>query len=179
MPKLDFAGQRADEKLLFVFRRHIIAVRKGFYGLLIALVLGSIPFLIWQNNINLLWGLVIGLAVGIAVFLYHWVGWYFSVFIVTNTRIRQVSQKSLFGRSVIDLNLNKIQNYSYQIPGFFGETFGFGTIVLQTMVGDMIIGRVKNCENVYQKLVAAVDAAGGGRAADDIDKTGGQNEQGK
>jgi hypothetical protein len=29
--ELDFEGQRPGEELLFVFRRHIIAMRKGFY----------------------------------------------------------------------------------------------------------------------------------------------------
>jgi hypothetical protein len=32
--KLDFDGQRPGEEVLFVFRRHIIAMRKGFYLLL-------------------------------------------------------------------------------------------------------------------------------------------------
>ena len=31
----EFNGQRDGEELLFVFRRHIIAMRKGFYMLLV------------------------------------------------------------------------------------------------------------------------------------------------
>jgi hypothetical protein len=121
-----------------------------------------VPFLIWQGNVNLLWGAPIGLAVGLVIFFYHWVGWYFSVFIVTNERIRQTTQRGLFGKSVIDLNLSKVQNISYNIPGFTGEAFGFGTIVLQTMVGDMIVNKVAHCERVYNELSDAIHAAGGG-----------------
>ena len=51
-----FDGQRDGERLLFVFRRHIIAMRKGFYLLLGSMTLGSLPFLIWQDNLNLFMG---------------------------------------------------------------------------------------------------------------------------
>jgi hypothetical protein len=162
MSKLEFSGQYANEKVLLVFRRHIIAMRKGFYAVLICFLLGSVPFLIWQDNVNLLWGTLIGLVVGLLIFFYYWVGWYFSIFIVTNERIRQTTQKGLFGKSVIDLNLSKVQNISYRIPGFTGEFLGFGTIVLQTMVGDMIINKVSHCERVYNVLSDAIHEAGGG-----------------
>jgi len=161
MPRLAFSGQHADEELQFVFRRHIIAMRKGFYGLLIPLAIGSVPFLIWQDNVALLWLPVIGLAIGFLIFFYHWIGWYFSIFIVTNERIRQASQHGLFGKTVIDLNLDKVQNISYNIPGFWGEFLGFGTIVLQTIVGDMVIAKVAHCEKVYNQLAEAIRTAGG------------------
>ena len=48
-----FNGQREGEELLFVFRRHIIAMRKGFYMLLLPLVVGAIPPLIWQDTLEL------------------------------------------------------------------------------------------------------------------------------
>ena len=47
-----FDGQRDGERLLFVFRRHIIAMRKGFYLLLGSMALGSLPFLIWQVSLS-------------------------------------------------------------------------------------------------------------------------------
>ena len=162
MSKLDFSGQHADEKVLFVFRRHIIAMRKGFYGLLIPFCLGSVPLLIWSSNIDLLWGPLIGFGIGLFIFFYQWMCWYFSIYIVTDQRIRQSSQTGLFGRSVIDIGLAKIQNISYNIPGFTGEFLGFGTIVLQTMVGDMVINKVAHCEEVYNQLSDAIHEAGGG-----------------
>lgn len=148
----EFEGQRADETVEFVFRRHIIAMRKGFYGLLIPFALGSAPFLIFPDNLELLWGALIGLGVGLLLFFYHWMGWYYSVFIVTNQRIQQTSQSGLFGKTVIDVPLNKIQNISYNVPGMTGEILGFGTIVLQTYVGDMIIEKVQHPEKIYNKL---------------------------
>ncbi len=170
---MEFDGQFPDEKLLFVFRRHIIAMRKGFYGLLLPFCLGAIPFFIWQSNVYLLWGPVIGFGLGLVIFFYHWIGWYFSVYIVTDQRIRQSSQKNLFGRSVIDLGLEKIQNISYNVPGFTGEFLGFGTIVLQTMVGDMVINKVAHCEQVYNQLSDAIHRAGGGTHVDSYEEENG------
>jgi len=154
--QLDFEGQRPGEKVLFVFRRHIIAMRKGFYLLLIPLVITSIPPLIWQNNLELFLLPIAGLALGLILFMYHYIMWYFTVYLVTNQRIRQVTQKGIFGKDVVELRLSKIQNISYNIPGFSGEILGFGTIVIQTFVGDLVIRNVEHPEKTYNKLQDAV-----------------------
>ena len=155
--KLDFEGQREGEELLFVFRRHIIAMRKGFYSLLIPFALSSIPPLIWQSNLSLFLLPVGGLLIGLVLFFYHFIMWYFTVYIVTNERIRQVTQRGLFGKDVVELRLSKIQNISYNIPGFSGEVFRFGTIVIQTFVGDLVIHMVEQPSKIYNKLQNAVD----------------------
>lgn len=157
--KLDFEGQRPGEDLLFVFRRHIIAMRKGFYLLLIPFTLSAVPVLVWQDNLALLWSPVIGFGLGLILLFYHWMMWYFTVYIVTNQRIRQVTQKGFFGKDVVELRLSKIQNISYNIPGFSGEIFKFGTIVIQTFVGDLVIRNVEHPEKTYNKLQDAVNNA--------------------
>jgi uncharacterized membrane protein YdbT with pleckstrin-like domain len=156
----DFDGQREGETLLFIFRRHIISMRKGFYGLLIPLAVLSIPPLIWQSNLVLFLLPVVGLIVGLIIFSYHFMLWYYTVYIVTDQRIRQVTQKGFFGTDVVELSLSKIQNISYNIPGFSGEVFGFGTLVIQTFVGDLVIRKVEHPDKIYNKLQdAAMNAA--------------------
>ena len=156
-PQLDFEGQRPDEELLFVFRRHIIAMRKGFYMLLISLLITSIPPLIWSSTLELFLLPVGGLLLGILLFSYHLMMWYFTIYIVTDQRIRQVTQKGFFGKDVVELRLSKVQNISYNIPGFSGEIFHFGTIVIQTFVGDLVINNVESPEKTYNKLQDAVN----------------------
>lgn len=157
----EFEGQHEGEELLFVFRRHIIAMRKGFYGLLIPFALSSIPPLIWQSNLELFLLPIAGLGVGLLIFAYYFVMWYFTVYIVTTERIRQVTQHGLFGKDVVELRLSKIQNISYNIPGFTGEIFKFGTIIIQTFVGDLVIHMVEHPSETYTKLQDAVHAAVG------------------
>lgn len=158
-PRLDFDGQRDGEELLFVFRRHLIAMRKGFYLLLIPFVISSIPPLIWQSNLELFLLPIGGLVLGLILFSYHFLMWYFTMYIVTDQRIRQITQKGFFGKDVIELRLSKIQNISYNIPGFTGELFGFGTIVIQTFVGDLVINKVEHPDKIYNQLQDAVSAA--------------------
>ncbi len=153
-----FEGQREGEELLFVFRRHIIAMRKGFYSLLIPMVIGAMPFLIWQDNFNLFWVFVGGFVFGLILFSYHFIIWFYTYYIVTNQRIRQITQRGFFGKDVVELRLAKIQNISYNVPGFFGEMFNFGTIVIQTFVGDLVIRNVEHPDEIYNKLQ---DAAAG------------------
>lgn len=154
---LDFDGQRPGESVLFIFRRHIIAMRKGFYLLLIPFALSALPVLIWPTVLELLWFPLAGLTLGLILFFYHWMMWYFTIYIVTDQRIRQVTQLGFFGKDVVELRLSKIQNISYNIPGFTGEIFGFGTIVIQTFVGDLVIRYVERAEKTYNKLQDAVN----------------------
>ena len=157
--QLDFDGQRDGEQLLFVFRRHIIAIRKAFYLLLIPLVITSIPPLIWQNNLELFLLPVFGFGIGLIMFFYHYLMWYFTIYIVTDQRIRQITQRGFFGKDVVELRLSKIQNISYNVPGFTGEIFNFGTIVIQTFVGDLVINNVAKPDTIYNQLQDAVSVA--------------------
>lgn len=155
----EFDGQRDGEQLLFVFRRHPIAMRKGYYMLLIPFVISSVPPLIWQTQLELFLLPIGGLLLGLLLFSYYFLMWYFTVYIVTDQRIRQITQHGFFGKDVVELRLAKVQNISYNIPGFTGEIFNFGTIVIQTLVGDLVIHMVNHPDDVYNKLQDAVSNA--------------------
>lgn len=163
-----FNGQRPGEEVLMVFRRHIIAMRKGFYWLLIPLTITAVPPLIWQNNLELFLLPVGGLLLGLVFFGYHFLMWRYTYYIVTDQRIRQVTQKGFFGTDVVELQLSKIQNISYNIPGFAGEIFGFGTLVIQTYVGDLVIRNVESPDKTYNMLQDAVMAVSSNRDEQDI-----------
>jgi hypothetical protein len=158
---IEFDGQREGEQLLFIFRRHIIAMRKGFWLLLIPFALGSIPVFIWPSNVQVYLSPVVGFLLGLLLFSYHFLMWFYTIYIVSDQRLRQVTQKGFFGKDVVELGLSKIQSISYNIPGFSGEVLGFGTIVIQTYVGDLIINKVEHPETIYNKLQDAVAAAEG------------------
>jgi hypothetical protein len=159
--ELAFEGQRDGEELLFVFRRHIIAMRKGFWLLFIPFAISAVPVFIWPSNIQVYLSPLVGLGIGILLFAYHFLMWYYTVYIVSNQRLRQITQKGFFGKDVVELGLSKIQSISYNVPGFTGEVLGFGTIVIQTYVGDLIINKVEHPEKIYNKLQDAVAVAEG------------------
>lgn len=160
-----FDGQRDDEEVITVFRRHIIAMRKGFYLLLIPFAISAVPPLIWQSQLELFFLPLAGLALGLILFGYHYLIWRYTMFVLTNQRLRQITQHGFFGTDVVELKLSKIHNISYNIPGFAGEVFGFGTLVIRTYVGDLTINNVAHPDKIYNVLQDAVDATetAGGR----------------
>lgn len=152
MPNLVFDGQREGEVVQFVFRRHLLTAKKGFAFLVIMFIVGFLPLLIWRGNPQIFWFFIGMLLIGIAGCLYSYLLWYFSVYIVTDQRIRQISQKGFFKKTVVDLGLDKIQSISYGVPGLVAGIFGYGTILIQTGVGDLVISEVKTPAKIYDKL---------------------------
>ena len=136
----------------FVFRRHFLTAKSGVIFLFLMIMIGVGLTLLWPNNMMIFEVFLALILVGILGFLYSYMLWYFSIYIVTNQRIRQISQRGLFKKSVVDLGLDKIQSISYGVNGIRAGLMGYGTIVIQTAVGDLVISMVKNSEKIYNDL---------------------------
>jgi hypothetical protein len=153
MPHKYFADQYDDEEVLMVFKKHPVVMRKGLILGMVAIMFGTFPSFIkpemWVLGVGLLGGLVLGLI----LFFPTWIAWNFSVFIVTDQRFIQITQKGLFKRSVVDLALNQIQMVNYQINGLQETLLGFGTIMVQTYVGDLTIHDVHHPAKIQKELL--------------------------
>lgn len=152
MTKLTFDGQRKNERVEFVFRRHRKTANKGIIFLFIMAILGVLPLALWPSDGRMLMLFSIMMMIGVLGMAYTHTMWYFSIYIVTNQRIRQINQKGLFKKSVVDLGLDKIQSISYGTSGIIGGILNYGTILIQTGVGDLVISMVPNPEKIYNKL---------------------------
>ena len=151
-----FADQLEGEEVLYVFRRHPIVMRKGLVMSLIFPLLGVLPTL-FKPDLGFGWffgGMGAGFLAGTLVIFPYWVGWHFSVFITTNQRFIQITQKGFFHRSVADLALNQIQSINYAISGIQETLLGFGTIMMQTYVGDLLLNDIHKPAHVQKKLVS-------------------------
>lgn len=140
-PKKYFDDQFDDEEVLYVFRKHPIVMRKGLILGMLGPLIGILPAAIDPNlGFNVFFGgLVAGCVLGLLVFAPGWIGWHFSVFIVTDQRFIQITQKGLFNRAVADLSLHQIQSVNYEVKGLEETLLGFGTIHMRTYVGDVVI----------------------------------------
>jgi hypothetical protein len=125
------------------------------------------PLFIWPSDERILLAPLVGLTIGLLLLAYYYILWYFTIFIVTTDRIRQISQKSFFQKDVVDLDISKVHGISYSVPGFSASLFHFGTIVVQTMVGDLVVSHVAQSERVYNRLQNAVDQASRKRETSD------------
>lgn len=148
-----FEDQFEDEELLFVFRKHPIVMRKGLIISSVILLLGVVPSLIKPEYSYLLIGLGTSLLVSLIFFIPFWISWYYSVYIVTDQRLLQITQKGLWSRSVVDIGLNQIQMVNYEVSGMEETMLGFGTIMMQTFVGDLIIHDVHKPERIQKRLI--------------------------
>ena len=152
MSELSFDGQREDERVVFIFRRHLSTARRGLIFLIIMIILGLIPMFLWKDDSRMFWVFLGCVIVGLLGVAYSYLLWYFSIFIVTNERIRQIIQKGLFKKTTTDLWLDKIQSISYSVPSVVAGIFGYGTILIQTAVGDLIISGVPKPAKIHNKL---------------------------
>lgn len=152
MARLVFEGQREREEVCFVFRRHRRTAKKGLVFLFAMIAIGILPLILWPGDTRMIILFFVFISIGFLGLAYVYLLWYFSVYIVTNQRIRQIRQKGLFKKSVMDLGLDKIQSISYGTSGVMGGILNYGTILIQTGVGDLTISMVPNPEKIYNKL---------------------------
>lgn len=140
---------------MYVFRQHPVVMRKQLvYGLL-GLAAGELPLLLLPPDaFNL--GLKIFLAVIAAVLLYWfytWVGWHYSVYIVTDRRLIDIRQKGFFNRKVSEVGFDKIQSINYHIKGFQAAVLKFGDITVQTYTSDWVLKAVSHPEEAHSRLM--------------------------
>lgn len=150
-----FEDQFDDEEVLYVFHKHPIVMRMGLVFGAFGPLIGVLPTAI-KPSLGFGYffgGLGIGILVGLIVFFPYWLGWHFSVFIVTDQRFIQITQKGFFHRSVADLSLAQIQSVNYTIHGIQETLLGFGTIDMKTYVGDLQIKDVAHPARVQKRLL--------------------------
>lgn len=160
-PAKYFADQFDDENVLFVFHKHPIVMRKGLIIGLMAWLIGPVYTLILTYTqpthppTLAFFGLslIVSIIIGSILFVPSWIGWHFSVFIVTDQRFIQITQKGLFHRSVADLTLGQIQSVNYDVAGLQETLLGFGTIKMQTYVGDLTIHEVHHPAKIQKELL--------------------------
>jgi len=164
--------QNPGEKVEFSLRRHPIV----FLGpILVFLVLAAIPYgakLIIFGDAPLVLShpfLHIGLRLFVSIYyLSIWIfffsqftDYYLDINIVTNDRILDIEQKGLFGRSVSELDLTRVQDVHSEIKGIIPTMLNYGTVEVQTAASEenFKFEQVSNPHRVRQRILelAALD----------------------
>lgn len=169
-----FADQMEDEEVLFVFRKHPVVMRKGLLVGLTALLIGPVITMILTfarpnsppTMTFFFLSIALSFVLGAILMFPSWIGWFYSVFIITDQRMIQITQKGMFHRSVVDLGLNQIQMVNYEVSGLQQTLLGFGTIVMQTYLGDLVIHDIHHPAKIQKKILGILRdngvLAGGG-----------------
>lgn len=162
-PHKYFADQFDDETVLYVFRKHPVVMRKGIVLWAIGMLAGPIYVLvlsfIYQNDPEkfptigtFLLSMLGSFILSCLLIAPSYISWYFSVFITTDQRFISIAQKGLFHRAVADVGLHQIQSVNYEVAGLQQTLLGFGTISMQTYVGDVVIHEVHHPPKIQKRL---------------------------
>lgn len=160
------------EKIEFSLRRHPIV----FLGpIFVFLVLAALPFvagavflqggpLMLPNELADV-GLKLLIAIyylGILIFFFsEFTDYYLDIDIVTSDRILDITQKGLFGRSIAELDLTRVQDVNSEIKGIIPTLLDYGTVLIQTAATEenFKFEQVPHPHKVRQRILelAAVD----------------------
>jgi hypothetical protein len=137
-----FPGQLPGEKVIFFTRRHPVSFLGMILFALAMIVLPAIVYIVvasgdliqlvdWQFKILIvLAGAYILFVIGFL--LVAWIIYYFDVVIVTNVRIVDITQESLFARKISEANLTDVEDVNAEVRGVLNTLFHFGTVHVQT-----------------------------------------------
>jgi hypothetical protein len=163
-----FPGQHEDEVVDFVFRQHPLVMRKALIVGLLVIVVAVLPFdfpqiYSWGGLAQVIfYAMLSTFGIVLFVWFYRWVGWYYSVYVVTDRRIIAIRQRGFFARRVEEWQLNNISNVNYEISGLQAVLFGFGDITAKSYLGDISIKTVHRPADIHEQLLDAVRRGGGG-----------------
>lgn len=155
-----FEDQFDDEEVKYVFRRHPIVMRKGLIFGSLGLLAGPLYTLVltYVNVDNpptmtfFYLSFLASIVMCAVLFFPSWMSWYFTMFIVTSQRFIQITQKGFFSRNVSDINLNLIQSINYEIIGVEQTILSYGTIIMQTYVGDVHMHHIYHPARTSRRL---------------------------
>lgn len=139
----EFIHQKSYEKVEKLVRRSAITFVPYIVVTVILLVVPAVLYFLAQALFPDLLGdprwralfilLMSGYLVAIILFFYtSFVTFYLDLLIITNDRLIDIEQKTLFARSIAETDLYVIQDVSSEVHGFFASLFNYGHITIQT-----------------------------------------------
>mgnify|MGYP001592525074 CR=1 FL=1 len=145
-----------NEELLMVIRRHWFALFRHLAMLFGLLIVPSLFFSVAgfycgfpqqvQSLINFAFSLYI---LGLIVYAFIiWTNYYLDVWIITDKRLIDIEQRTLFSRTISELPMSKIQNVTLEIPGFIATILKFGNLKVETASQSTFI--IREAPNVYK-----------------------------
>ena len=146
-----------SEELLLVMRRHWYVLAGQFTLFIALLLLPSLALIAARRFAPAIFGqplapylyffLALYLAGLILYALIIWTAYYLDSWIITSRRIIDIEQYGLFHREVKEINLDRVQNVTVEIPGFVPTLLGFGDIRVETAgQGVLLIKTVPHLE---------------------------------
>lgn len=125
------------ERILEVARRHILvlkiqAAKSSFFGIMVPLFLW---FLIPQGKI------IFSIWIGVGLFgvFYHYLNWYYDVWLVTNKGIVDIERQGFFDVKATRVDYHLVQDITVTIKGVWQTLFNYGDVTLDRLVSSAAV----------------------------------------
>lgn len=175
-----FPDQRASEEVQLCIRTHWLQRARIFlwFFLLGILLPGTIYYLVAKVNLSREIWLVFGL-IEIFYLLFAWAVTFvefikseFTIVVVTNERVVDIAQKSIFDREITETNLDRIQEVAGQTHGIWRTFFDIGQVQIQTAGSDapLLMNFVKSPQSTARKILDVQRASQSRRRTSDFSK---------
>lgn len=166
-----FPEQQPGEQIILFLRRHWFVF---FIDVLRVVGLAVIPIVIFHfwtatfqpelaaDSLGYI-GLVLSGSlyyIFLWVLLYdYWLDFDLDFFVVTDKRVVDVEQSGLFNRTVAAENINRVQDVTSEVKGFFPTMLRYGNVYVQTAGAKhrFVFKQVSHPETVVSQLLKLVD----------------------
>jgi len=139
----DFPGQRSDEKLILLVRRHWTKLLKDFikfiFLLLIPIAIIIVVFLVlgltFESEIIytiIVFAVSLYLLFIMLFFLNDFVDHQLDLWIVTDQRIINMEQEGLFNRVISSQSIERVQDVTSEVKGKVATFLDYGNVYIQT-----------------------------------------------
>jgi hypothetical protein len=141
--KFHFKEVGKDENIIKVLHRNWFDILQQFFIIFIMILALAGGFFLLpvlfpdvvqeQNSYNLFIFMESTFFLFLWIYAFFiWVDYYFDVWIITNERIINIEQKSLFVRSVSELKFERIQDVTVEVKGVIPTVINYGNVFVQT-----------------------------------------------
>ena len=157
------------EKVVTSVRRHIITyVPNLLFFIVLLLVPFGLYFLVQNLFSNLLTSpiayplmILSGSIYYLSIMLFFYtsfIEFYLDLHIITNDRMVDINQITLFARKIAEVDLYQIQDVSSEVRGIFGTVFKYGNVDVQT-AGSIPKFKMENVPNPHDLRRLILDLA--------------------
>jgi len=158
-----FPGQRATEEVELSIRMHWLQRARIFlWFLILGVVSPGIIFIFFEYvRLPATYQIILNLVI-IFYFLLAWlltliefIKSEFTIMVVTNERVVDITQKSIFDWQIAETNLDRIQEVGGQTHGFWLTFFNVGQLEIQTAGSDipLLMNFVKSPQMTARKIL--------------------------
>ncbi len=177
----DIIRKKVYEEIIYRLRKHPLIFCKS---IVLFFLMTAIPVVIYYfiNQSYPLFlesgaGKVAAFLLGSAYYLAIWVffftqfiDYYLDNWVITNDRLVSIDQAGLFGRTISELDLYRIQDVRSEVKGIFATTFNYGDVFVQT-AGEKEFFMLKSIPDPHQIREKLLDLAEGDRKYHNLSKT--------